>query len=135
VDVVNGVSITATSTTHAGYLRVDCAGEFSPESATEVFERAYALATESGREAVLVDIRNTTGREPTMAERYALAVHVADAQASRKPRIRFALLGHEPKIHPERFGEIVAANRGAHARVFTDEAQALDWLLGRTAGP
>ncbi len=48
-----------------------------------------------------------------MAERYQLAVCVADAQAATKPRIRFALLGHEPMIHPERFGEIVAANRGA----------------------
>lgn len=45
------------------------------------------------------------------------------------------MLGHEPMIHPERFGEIVAANRGAHARVFTEEAPALDWLLGRSAEP
>ena len=28
-------------------------------------------------------------------------------------------------IHPERFGEIVARNRGADARVFTDEAEAI----------
>ena len=33
-------------------------------------------------------------------------------------------------IHPERFGEIVATTRGADARVFTDEALALRWLLG-----
>ena len=45
------------------------------------------------------------------------------------------MLGHEPMIHPERFGEIVAANRGADARVFTEEALALAWLLGRTAEP
>jgi hypothetical protein len=32
-------------------------------------------------------------------------------------------------IHPDRFGEIVARNRGADARVFTDEADALQWLL------
>ena len=34
-------------------------------------------------------------------------------------------------VHPERFGEIVATNRGAVMRVFTDEALALDWLLGK----
>lgn len=34
-------------------------------------------------------------------------------------------------IHPERFGEIVAANRGALARAFTDESAALEWLLAR----
>jgi hypothetical protein len=38
------------------------------------------------------------------------------------------VLGHEPMIHPERFGELVARNRGADARVFTVEAEALDWL-------
>jgi hypothetical protein len=31
-------------------------------------------------------------------------------------------------IHPERFGEIVARNRGADARAFTIEAEARDWL-------
>ena len=34
-------------------------------------------------------------------------------------------------VHPERFGEIVATNRGAVMRVFTDEVLALDWLLGK----
>ena len=34
-------------------------------------------------------------------------------------------------IHPYRLGEIVAANRGANVRVFTDEQMALDWLLAR----
>ena len=60
---------------------------------------------------------------------------MADAQAATRPRIRMAMLGHEPMIHPERFGEIVAANRGADARVFTEEALALDWLLARASEP
>ncbi|MEX0733897.1 MAG: hypothetical protein WD944_05995 [Steroidobacteraceae bacterium] len=42
---------------------------------------------------------------------------------------RDAVLGHEPIIHRERFSEIVATNRGAAARVFTDENEALEWLL------
>ena len=33
-------------------------------------------------------------------------------------------------IHPERFGDVVAARRGAVARAFTDEELALEWLLG-----
>jgi hypothetical protein len=133
--VAHGVSIVATSTAHAGYLRVECAGEFSPESAREIFERAFALAAESGREAVLLDIRQLAGREPTMAERYEQAVRIAETQAARMPRIRIALLGHEPIIHPERFGEIVATRRGADARVFTEEALALEWLARRNDRP
>jgi hypothetical protein len=34
-------------------------------------------------------------------------------------------------VHAERFGELVARNRGADARVFTDEAEARAWLVGR----
>jgi hypothetical protein len=70
-----------------------------------------------------------------MSERYELAVAVTEMQASRKPRIRMAILGREPIVHPERFGEIVAANRGADGRVFTDEAAARKWLLGRSRDP
>lgn len=133
--MAHGVVVSIVPTAHEDYLRLECSGTFSLESALEAYERAFALASEAGRPAVLVDIRTVTGREPTMAERYQLAVCVADAQAATKPRIRFALLGHEPMIHPERFGEIVAANRGADARVFTEDELALAWLLGRAAEP
>jgi hypothetical protein len=133
--VAHGVSIVATSMAHADYLRVECGGEFTPDSAIAVYERAFALAAESGREAVLVDIRKLAGRQPTMAERYEQAVKLAEIQASRTPRIHFALLGHETIIHPERYGEIVAARRGADMRVFTEEALALEWLVGRNDGP
>jgi hypothetical protein len=58
-------------------------------------------------------------------------MRIAEAQAARRPRIRAALLGSEPMIHPERFGELVAVNRGADMRVFTDEAEAEQWLASR----
>jgi hypothetical protein len=111
------------------HLRVECTGSFSQDSTLSVFERGFALAADGDHEALLIDTRNVTGREPTLAERYELAVRVAELQATQTPRIRMAMLGHEPMIHPERFGEIVATNRGALARVFTDERAALAWLL------
>ena len=131
--VASGIVVAIVPTAHEDYLRLECSGTFSQESALDAYERAFTLAAEAGRPAVLVDIRAVTGREPTLAERYQLAVCFADAQAATKPHIRFALLGHEPMIHPERFGEIVATTRGADGRVFTDEALALEWLLGRAA--
>lgn len=111
------------------HLRVECSGSFSQEALLSVLERGFALAADASHEALLIDVRNVSGREPTMAERYEQAVRVADLQATQTPRIRLAMLGHEPMIHPERFGEIVATNRGALARVFTDESQTLEWLL------
>lgn len=111
------------------HLRVECTGSFSQETVLSLFERTFALAAAGDHEALLIDVRNVSGREPTMAERYEQAVRVAELQATQTPRIRTAMLGHEPMIHPERFGEIVATNRGALARVFTDEGAALEWLL------
>jgi hypothetical protein len=131
--VVHGLSIAIVPTAHEDYLRLECSGTFTLEGALAAFERAFSLAAEAGRPAVLVDVRALTGREPTMAERYQLATTLADVQAATRPRIRFALIGREPMIHPERFGEIVATTRGADARVFTDEALALQWLLGKGA--
>jgi hypothetical protein len=116
---------------HPRHLLVECTGTYTIDSLLHVYEQAFALASGAGRDAVLIDIRNVTGREPTLTERYDQAVHVADLQSRQSPRIRMALLGHEPMIHRERFGEVVATTRGAVARVFTDESLALDWLLGR----
>jgi hypothetical protein len=133
--VARGISVAIAPTAHEDYLRLECTGAFTLESALAAYERAFSLAAEAGRPAVLVDIRSVSGREPAMAERYELAVSLADLQNATRPRIRFALLGHEPMIHPERFGEIVATTRGADARVFTDESLALEWLLGRQGEP
>jgi len=116
------------------HVRIACAGVYSVTGFRDAFSQAFAIAAAARRDAVLVDMRAVTGGPPTMSERYELAVAAAEMQASRKPRIRMAVLGHEPMVHPERFGEIVAANRGADGRVFTDEAVALEWLLAKAPG-
>ena len=133
--VASGVSLAIRSTTHADYVRIEFSGEFSLAAALPLCERCFQIAAEAGREAMLVDVRAVTGREPTMAERYEWAVRIAELQAAYKPRIQIALVGHEPLVHPERFGEIVAARHGAMARTFTDEALALEWLLAQAAEP
>jgi hypothetical protein len=107
-------------------------GSYSFEEMQRVYAEAFALAARAGRDALIVDLRAMAGPVPTMSDRYEHGVHVADLQARHKPRIRLAVLGYEPYIHPQRFGEIVAANRGAVARVFTDEAEALKWLLPKS---
>lgn len=117
---------------HANYLELVCTGVYSLEEALRLYEQAFALTTAAWRAAVLIDVRQLTGPEPTILERYEQAVRVAELQAKRSPPIRMAVLGHEPMIHPQRFGEIVATNRGAVVGVFTDEALALNWLVPKT---
>jgi hypothetical protein len=115
----------------ADHVRLVASGVFALEDALRLFEQVFALASKAGLDAALIDARGLGGPEPTLTERYTLAVRTAELQATYTPRIRLAVLGHEPMIHPERFGEIVATRRGAVLRVFTDEIQALDWLQGR----
>ena len=116
---------------HDKYLCLECTGTYSIEETFRLYRASFELAARGGRDAVLIDVRMVTGREPTLTERYDLGVLVADLQARQSPRVRMAVLGNEPMIHPERFGEIIATNRGAVARVFTDEKAALNWLLAR----
>ena len=114
-------------------LIADC--RYSLYESLRAFREAFTLAARAGRDAVLVDARAITGPVPTLGERYECGVFIADQQARQSPRIRFALLGHEPYVHPQRFGEIVATSRGAVARGFTDEKDALNWLLAAPRKP
>lgn len=118
-------------TVHPGHVEVTCAGLYSRTESLRVGEEAYREAARANRAAALVDVRKISGRVPGIFDRFEFGVHVAKNYRESDPRVRLAVLGHEPMIHPERFGELVARNRGADARVFTDEALALDWLLGR----
>ena len=115
---------------NAGYVVLECAGTYTLESSLQVFEQAFEIAAREGRGAALVDARKLAGGPPTIGERYDQGVHVAKLQSAQAQRIRLALLGHEPMIHPERIGEIVAVSRGALARVFTDLDEALAWISG-----
>jgi hypothetical protein len=114
---------------HPEYVELGCSGAYSRSEALRVGDQAYREAATAGRRNVLVDVRGVTGRVPTIFERFDIGVHLAERHFEQQPRVRLAMLGSEPMIHPDRFGEIVARNRGADARVFTDEAEALKWLL------
>jgi hypothetical protein len=126
--------IKTTIRVHADYLEVGCEGLYSRAETLRVGEEAYAAAARANRDAILVDARAITGRVPTILDRFEMGVRIARHYLETDPRIRLAVVGHEPMIHPDRFGELVARNRGADARVFTDGTEALDWLLRRPTG-
>jgi len=113
---------------HAAYVELECTGTYALESSLRVFEQAFEIAAKESRRAVLVDIRLLGGSPPTFGERYDQGAHVAKLQSAQAPRIRLAVLGREPMVHPERVGEIVAVSRGALARVFTDLDEAIAWV-------
>lgn len=120
--------IKTTIRVHPEYVEVSCAGPYSRAESLRVGDEAYAAALRAKLSAVLVDVRQVAGRVPTIFDRFEIGVNIAKNYRESDARIRLAVLGHEPMIHPERFGELVARNRGADAKVFTDEAEARGWL-------
>jgi hypothetical protein len=116
------------------YVEVTCAGLYSRGESIRVGREAYQEAARANRGTVLVDVRKVTGRVPSLFDRFEIGVRIAHLYLDSDARIRLALLGHEPMIHPERFGELVARNRGADARVFTDEGQARSFCIATSAG-
>ena len=73
----------------------------------------------------------------TLAERYAyrefVAVEVVRLTARGGPEMRLAYGGHPPLIDPNRFGMMVARNRGALLLATEDLKEALRRLSARPA--
>jgi len=118
---------------HPRHVELVCTGIYSRSEALRIGDEGYRRAALEDRICLLIDVRKINGRLPTVLDRYDVGVHIAEKYLNSESRVRLAVLGNEPMIHPERFGELVARNRGADARAFTDETLALAWLLERPA--
>ena len=115
---------------HTGHVVLECTGTYTFESSLLIFSQAFENAVREGRGAALIDVSQLTGGPPTLLDRYRQVAHIADLQANPGSRIRIAIIGHVPMIHPHRFGDVIAISRGAAARAFTDLDEALAWLKG-----
>jgi len=111
------------------HTRVDVAGAFDATDAREVLQTALAHALQNGHSKLLVDARQVTGNPRTM-ERFDLGENLArDYHEARGDRlVRIALIGNEPLVDPQKFGVLVAANRGVPVMVTTDIDEAVRWL-------
>lgn len=110
------------------YMKLICKGIFDGDALIEAYEHAFTLAASKGYGAFLADIRDVTGGPPSTMDRYDGGVQFAMLQREVGQGIAVAFVGNVPLVDPERFAEVVAANRGAFARVFTDHDEAVDWL-------
>jgi len=113
----------------ADHTRIDVAGEYEPSSAIKILKAGIEAALAQGFHKLLVDARQLTGNPKTL-QRFELGESVARFyHDTRGPDfIRVALVGHEPLIDKERFGQVVANNRGLPVKVTTDFEEALRFL-------
>lgn len=109
------------------YLR--CAGPYSLTGAKRVFQTAVEVASESDRSRVLIDAFGITGHIPTL-DRFQIAVFLTECTATQSlVRLsRIAVVGDEPLIDPDRFGETVAVNRGINAKAMKSLDEGVEWL-------
>ena len=109
-------------------VRLVCHGRYSQKAMLSLFDEALETAAKKGRKAALVDVSDLRGTPPAVFERFELGARFAEIQKSKEKIIAMVIVGEEPMIDRQRFGEIVATNRGAIAKVFTDHDQAVAWL-------
>jgi hypothetical protein len=111
-----------------GYIYLSCTGTYSSDSLERVFEEGFAIAKDHGLMVVLVDARGLGGPTPSIMERFFLAERLAKMQKSLFPLINMVVVGDEPFVSLDKFGETVALNRGAIGKVFTDIGEAVIWI-------
>jgi RimJ/RimL family protein N-acetyltransferase len=86
---------------------------------------------ELGATQLLVDIRGLVDLPAfTAMERIELGERGARAGAGK---VRVAYLAEERLLHPDRIAGVVAINRGLKLGIFTQEVEALEWLMGPEA--
>jgi hypothetical protein len=110
-----------------GYAAFRPVGTVTIAQGIEILCKAVAFARENKLQNLLLDTRGLTGFDPPeIFERYRLAERLA---SEGKSAVKVVVLAQPEMIHPEKFGMIVARNRGLLANVFATEAESLAWLL------
>ncbi len=116
------------------YALVCCNGRYERDALMRAIESAFKFARSEGRKSVLVDIRGLSGQPPSTMDRYDMGVAAAELQRECGRGIALAVLGSEPYVEPDRFGEVVARSFGGFGRVFTDHEEAVEWVSGNPSG-
>jgi CheY-like chemotaxis protein len=102
------------------------AGSVSFETTVALVRAAIAAARRARVRDLLVDTTALVGfPSPDTFERFLAAVEWAE---EAKGGVHLAMVARPEMIHPERFGVLVAANRGLVSNIFPTEAEARAWL-------
>ena len=115
----------------SGLLKIEADGEFSLEAAKLAVLEMLLAAEQYGAKKILLDGRNVIGK-PREFERFLYGEFAAEESRrlviEHKIVPRFAYVLHEPLRDPERYGEIVAVNRGMIVKTFETAEEAVAWL-------
>jgi hypothetical protein len=107
-------------------------GEMNARAAEQTYRHVLRECVAGGRSKLLLDCRAMSG-ELSTTDRYALGKLVAEENAAvaangAEHYVCVALVGVDPFVDRDRFGETVARNRGAAVKVTSDLAAAYRFL-------
>ena len=116
-------------TVEEDFLLISASGNYSLLKANNLFKLAIDNGLSHNKSKILIDVTDITGSIPFF-NRFQYAEFLSKYKAKHalgKVR-RIAVVGKEPIIDKERFGETVATNRGTNVRVFADIPTASIWI-------
>ena len=118
-----------TTTVEEHFVYIVATGDYSLIKANHLFSHAIENALLHKEAKILIDVTRLTGNIPFF-ERFEYSAFFAKHQRKHaSPKLsRIAVVGHVPIVDKDKFGEIVAVNRGANVQVFTDMDNASAWL-------
>ncbi len=106
------------------YLEVRFLGDFKVARFKEQVDLAVAACKERKGARLLLDYSPLGPTIPGTMDRYEISAHAARVAVN----IKIAGLARPEQIG-EKFGKMVARNRGLNVDVFADRKEAIDWLL------
>jgi len=113
------------------YLSVSVSGHFSLDEAKKMYVEILEILLNKKLLKLFFNVYKVKGKVTTM-DRYHFgefaALESIKYMGKGLVRIAVAFYGIEPIIDPERFGELVARNRGLDLKVTTDKYEALQFL-------
>ncbi len=112
------------------YLRVDVSGDWSPGKELEDALSVWSQVAEACKELEAFNVLavwDVPGRLPTFTA-FQLGSMAHSFGIGHKFKLAIVHLNEE-RLKDSLFAETVAVNRGFQVKMFSDETQALSWLL------
>ena len=113
------------------YLSVSVSGHFSLADSMKMYTEALGILVDKNLSKLFFDVRKVKGKVTTM-DRYYLGEFAAlESIKYIEKGLHFyavTFYGIEPIIDSERFGELVAKNRGLNLKVTSHKNEALQFL-------
>ena len=111
------------------FLLISARGNYSLSNANNLLKLAIDNVLSHNKSKILIDITDITGSIPFFNRfQFSKFLYNYIREHALGKVNRIAVVGKEPTVDQEKFGEIVAKNRGVNVRVFTDRSEASIWI-------